>query len=99
MVAVGRRWPADRINGHGVPGHEVKLLAGVLLAARSDTLMAKQVLFDEAFDCHFYDLDFCRTAEIRGLRMGTWAIDVMHESDGAFGTSGWRQGYQRYLAK
>jgi hypothetical protein len=99
VVALGRGWPADRINGYGVPGHEVKLLDGVLLAARSETLLAKQVLFDEAFDFHFYDLDFCRTAETRGLRMGTWAIDVMHESDGAFGTADWREGYQRYLAK
>jgi hypothetical protein len=99
VVALGRGGPADRVNGYGVPGHEVKLLDGVLLAARSETLRSKQVLLDEAFDLHFCDLDLCRTAEIRGLRMGTWAIDVMHESDGAFGTAGWRQGYQRYIAK
>lgn len=99
VVALGRGWPADSINGYGAPGQEVKLLDGLLLAAHSETLLAKQVLFDEAFDFHFYDLDFCRTAELRGLRMGTWAINVMHESDGAFGTPSWRQAYQRYLAK
>jgi hypothetical protein len=99
VVAHGKGWPADYISGYGSPGQEVKLLDGMLLAAHSSTLLAKNVLFDEAFDFHFYDLDFCRTAEQRGLRMGTWAISVMHESDGTFGTPGWRQGYERYLAK
>jgi len=99
VVAHGRVWPADYISAYGAPGHEVKLLDGVLLAAPSETLIAKELFFDEAFDFHFYDLDFCRSAELRGLRMGTWPINVMHESDGAFGTPGWRQGYQRYLSK
>jgi hypothetical protein len=99
VVAHGRGWPAQYISAYGAPGQEVKLLDGVMLAARSETLIGKQVLFDESFDFHFYDLDFCRTAEVRGLRMGTWAINVMHESDGAFGTPGWREGYRRYLAK
>ena len=99
VVALGRAWPPDFLNAYGPPAQEVKLLDGLLLAAHSETLLTKQVLFDEAFDFHFYDLDFCRTAEIRGLRMGTWAINVMHESDGAFGTPGWRQAYQRYIGK
>jgi hypothetical protein len=99
VVAHGKGWPADYISGYGSPGQEVKLLDGVMLAAHSATLLASNVLFDEAFDFHFYDLDFCRTAEQQGLRMGTWAISIMHESDGSFGTSGWRQGYERYLAK
>ncbi len=99
VVAHGRSWPADYISAYGVPGHEVKLLDGLMLAAHSETLIAKQALFDEAFNFHFYDLDFCRTAEVRGLRMGTWGISVMHESDGTFGSPGWRQDYQRYLSK
>jgi hypothetical protein len=99
VVALGRGWPPDSINGYGAPGQEVKLLDGLLLAAHSETLLARQVLFDETFAFHFYDLDFCRTAELRGLRMGTWAINVMHESDGAFDTPSWRQAYQRYLTK
>jgi hypothetical protein len=99
VVAHGKGWPADYISGYGAPGQEVKLLDGVMLAAHSTTLHSRSVLFDEAFDFHFYDLDFCRTAEQRGLRMGTWAISVMHESDGTFGGPAWRQGYERYIAK
>jgi hypothetical protein len=99
VVAHGKSWPADYIGAYGPPGHEVKLLDGVMLAARSDTLITKNVAFDEAFDFHFYDLDFCRTAERQGLTMGTWGISVMHESDGVFGTPEWCRGYERYLAK
>ena len=99
IVAHGKHWPADYIGAYGSPGHEVKLLDGVLLAARSETLLANDLLFDEIFAFHFYDLDFCRSAEQRGLRMGTWGISVMHESDGAFGTPAWREGYARYLSK
>lgn len=99
VVAHGRNWPADQIAAYGPPGHEVKLLDGVMLAAHSTTLIGKNLLFDEAFDFHFYDLDICRTAEQRGLRMGTWGISIMHESNGAFDTPTWRQGYERYLAK
>jgi hypothetical protein len=99
VVAVGKNWPANYISAYGAPGQEVKLLDGLLLAARSETLISKNLLFDETFDFHFYDLDFCRAAELRGLRMGTWAISVMHESDGAFGTPSWQAGYQKYLSK
>jgi hypothetical protein len=99
VVAHGKNWPADYFGAYGPPGHEVKLLDGVMLAARSETLLSKDVLFDEAFDFHFYDLDFCRTAEQRGLRMGTWGISIMHESNGVFGSPQWRDGYERYLAK
>jgi GT2 family glycosyltransferase len=99
VVAHGKNWPADNIGAYGEPGHEVKLLDGVMLAARSETLIAKNLCFDESFDFHFYDLDFCRAAEQRGLRMGTWGISVMHESNGSFGTPAWWEGYTRYLSK
>jgi hypothetical protein len=57
------------------------------------------VRFDERFTFHFYDMDFCREVERKGLRMGTWPISVVHESGGAFGSQGWQDGYAKYLAK
>jgi GT2 family glycosyltransferase len=99
VVAHGRNWPADYISAYGLPGHEVKLLDGMMLAAQAETLLSHKVFFDERFDFHFYDLDFCRTAEQQGLRMGTWGISVMHESDGVFGSDSWHQGHAKYLAK
>jgi hypothetical protein len=37
VVAHGKSWPADYISAYGDPGYEVKLLDGLMLAARSDT--------------------------------------------------------------
>jgi hypothetical protein len=39
------------------------VLDGLLLAARSETLLSNQLTFDERFDFHFYNMDFCRQAE------------------------------------
>jgi hypothetical protein len=60
---------------------------------------AHQLRFDTRFAFHFYDMDFCRQAESKGLRMGTWPISVVHESKGAFGNAAWQQAYGRYLEK
>jgi GT2 family glycosyltransferase len=78
---------------------EVKLLDGVMLACRSEDLFNHDLRFDEQFDFHFYDLDFCRQAELRGLRMGTWRISVVHEGVGDMRTASWKNGYRKYLDK
>ena len=99
VVAHGTVWPAKTICYYGPPGVEVKMLDGLLLAAYSERLLSNHVAFDELFDFHFYDLDFCRSAEAQGLRMGTWPIQVMHESVGAFDAARWRGGYEKYIGK
>ena len=99
IVAHGNGFPPAGVNEYGPTGHEVKLLDGVFLAARSEILLSRNIQFDEAFDFHFYDMDFCRHAEARQLRMGTWTISVIHESSGHFGSQPWCQGYQKYLRK
>jgi GT2 family glycosyltransferase len=78
---------------------DCELLDGVFLAARKSALTAKGVLFDPRFDFHFYDMDFCRSARQRGLRLGTWPIGLTHQSGGAFGTEKWNDKYQAYLKK
>jgi hypothetical protein len=98
-VAHGRGFVPDSIDAFGPAGQEVKLLDGVLLAVTSATLRAKPLRFDERFDFHFYDLDFCRQAELAGLRMGTWPISVVHESKGNFASDGWRLSYEKYFDK
>jgi GT2 family glycosyltransferase len=70
-----------------------------MLACRSKTLLDNGLHFDERFNFHLYDLDFCRQAEQKGLRMGTWPISVIHESGGSFGSPSWKDGYQEYLGK
>ena len=74
-------------------------LDGMFLAMRAKTLRTHDLRFDERFDFHFYDMDFCRHAEGRGLSMGTIPISVIHESEGGFGSDAWRAGYRLYLDK
>lgn len=81
-----------------VPG-DCELLDGAFLAARTAVLVENEVLFDPPFDFHFYDMDFCRTARQRGLRLGTWPICLTHQSGGAFGSQHWTQRYLTYIQK
>jgi hypothetical protein len=99
VVAHGKGFPPVDLNIYGAPGQPVKLLDGLLLAVRSQALLAHALEFDERFDFHFYDLDFCRQAEVKNLRMGTWTISAVHESGGNFSSTAWRDGYARYLDK
>ena len=98
-VGHGRGLPLDTIDVFGPSPQQVKLLDGLFLAVRSETLHAKSLRFDQRFDFHFYDLDFCRQAEQAGLRMGTWPISVVHESSGGFTGDAWSRGYDSYLSK
>ena len=99
MVAHGDGFPPKNLSSYGPSGQQVKLLDGVLLAARSQTLLKHKLSFDERFEFHFYDLDLCRQAEQKRLRMGTWPLALIHESYGQFGSPAWRAGYQKYLDK
>jgi GT2 family glycosyltransferase len=99
IVGHGRGFPPAQISFYGPPRQEVKLLDGLMLVARSETLHSRQLRFDERFAFHFYDMDFCRQAEVLGLKMGTWSISIVHESGGNFGAESWRQAYATYLQK
>ncbi|NJD25002.1 MAG: hypothetical protein FIB06_06315 [Betaproteobacteria bacterium] len=83
----------------GPSPRECELLDGVMLAARRSLLRGAKIGFDPRFDFHFYDMDFCRVARSKGLRIGTWPIALTHQSRSAFGTEGWRRGYDRYIGK
>ncbi|MFI4890574.1 MAG: glycosyltransferase [Steroidobacterales bacterium] len=76
-----------------------ELLDGVLLAAKRSVLVANSVTFDTRFEFHCYDMDFCRAARQKGLKLGTWPIAITHQSDGVFGAGNWHQAYAAYIAK
>ena len=100
MVGRGMGFPPHILDFFGPSAQEVKLLDGLILASHSDTLIDNSLFFDEQFDFHFYDMDFCRQAELKGIKMGTWPISVIHESEGKVeGNINWEHGYQRYLDK
>jgi GT2 family glycosyltransferase len=78
---------------------QCELLDGVLLAARKQALRERGVRFDEQFPFHFYDMDFCRTATAKGMRLGTWPICVTHRSPGGFASEAWERARVRYFEK
>ena len=85
---------------YGTPRGPARLLDGLLIAARVSTLLERGVRFDERFPFHFYDLDFCRSAESRGLRLGVWPLGVTHHSAGSgFGSRSWLSCWGRYIGK
>jgi hypothetical protein len=106
-------WDYGHLSGsvrHGTPGHSepsvygptpvnCELLDGVFLAAKRNILVRSNVLFDESFKFHFYDMDFCRTARRSGLSLGTWPMDIIHISAGAFGAPSWLEGHSIYMGK
>lgn len=91
--------PFGRISAFGPTPAECELLDGVFFAAKRDTLREASVGFDPQFDFHLYDIDFCRSARRRGLRLGTWPICLTHQGQGKFGTPAWFAMYERYIAK
>jgi hypothetical protein len=84
---------------YGKPRQKVKLLDGLFLAVKLDTLYKNNLRFDERFNFHFYDMDFCRQAEVMNLTCGTWDISIIHQSGGNFSSESWRLSYREYLSK
>ncbi len=87
------------VSIYGPTPTEVKVLDGVLLAARAKTLRQAGIRFDERFAFHFYDLDFCRMCENAGIKMGTWPIVSVHRSWGAYESPEWEEARRLYFEK
>ena len=85
-------------TNYGVIGLRCKLLDGVFMAMNTRRVKQSSVNFNECFAFHFYDMDFCRSAERQGLWMRTCKIRIIHSSSGAFGTESWWEGYRKYLS-
>jgi GT2 family glycosyltransferase len=91
--------PLGKLSYFGRSPRDCESLDGLFIAARADVLKRCGITFDERFEFHHYDIDFCRTAREAGASMGTWPILVTHQSTGAFNSPGWFAGRDRYLAK
>jgi GT2 family glycosyltransferase len=75
------------------------LLDGLFLAVKTSVVKERGVRFDERFKFHCYDIDFCRSAAQRQLRLGTWPIAVTHDSGGNFGSAAFKEAARLYLDK
>ena len=83
----------------GTSPQPARLLDGVMLAAKAAVLQKAGVQFDPLFAFHFYDTDFCRCCEAKGLRLGTWPLALTHQSAGAWQSEDWSHAFQLYLTK
>jgi hypothetical protein len=82
--AVEHRW-ADGSDCWMVLGptpRQCAVLDGLFLAV--DAARIGPVRFDEQFAFHFYDIDFCLSAYLAGLTLGTTNVYVNHRSFGSF---------------
>lgn len=99
VIGHGLGFPPDSISIFGPPNQQVMSLDGVFMAIESKTCAKCNLRFDNQFQFHFYDLDFCRQAEVLGLKCGTIALSMIHQSAGNFSTPEWRMGYDSYISK
>jgi len=85
-------------DNYGPSPRKVKLLDGMFLAVRSETLLKYNIHFDENFLFHFYDLDLSRQFELYNLSIGTWPISVIHSGTGHL-TESWESQRMYYMQK
>jgi hypothetical protein len=99
VIAHGEGFPPFNLSVYGTPGRKVVLLDGVFLAANSSLLIERNLYFDNRFKWHFYDMDFCRSAEIKDVSLGTWPISIAHLSGGKFVSPQWLEAKDIYFQK
>lgn len=87
-----------KLSNAGPAFREVKLLDGLILIVQSHKLHDNNLFLDERFSFHHYDMDFCRQAELKKLKMGTWGIPIIHESTGTADET-WRLSIESYFKK
>ncbi len=78
---------------------EVDTLDGLFIAALVDMLREHSVRFDERFDFHLYDVDFCRQARAANLVLSTYPILVSHASGGDYSAPEWKAAARLYRQK
>lgn len=88
----------ERLYISGPVPRSAKILDGVFLACYSETLVKNAIKFDEKFAFHYYDMDFCRQADEKGVTMGTWQISILHQSLGLMDDA-WRESQIKYFEK
>ena len=99
LVAHDDTWPPKIMTHYGPTNQKVVQLDGVFLAAKSDTLLRNNIRFDQNFTFHFYDLDFSRTCEQKGLSMGTVPLAICHGGKGNMNNPEYIKMYNVYNQK
>jgi protein O-GlcNAc transferase len=77
----------------------VECLDGVLLGVRRSMVIANNVTFDSSLQSDFCNTDFCRSALLAGLTIGTWPIAITYKSDVLLDDSEWHEQLKIYRKK
>jgi len=99
LIAHGSDFVPQSVQHFSQTPCAVAVFDGVFMAGRAARLRESGLRFDERFRFHFYDIDFCREAARRGLKLGTASVSLIHESGGNFASPEWLTAYSSYLAK
>lgn len=92
-------WPPKIITVYGDLNKQVVTLDGAFLACTTKTLRDYNLSFDERFDFHFYDMDFCKTAVEKQCKLGTFPLSLMHAGKGNMNTQSYKEAYIKYNEK
>ena len=94
----GMNFPPEQLHVFGPAHRRCTFIDGVFIACYSAVLHQRALRFDPAFAFHFYDMDFCRSAELLDVSIGTIPLSLVHASLGSL-DGRWRAAYAQYLAK
>jgi len=100
-VLHGRGWPGEIFSYFGPYEKQVVNLDGLFIATSSKLLIEKNLRFDELFNFHFYDADFCKSAVSKGCTLGTFALALEHElkKGNNFMSSDYYNAYVKFVNK
>lgn len=95
--------PSQHMTPFGPYPQRCVLMDGVFLAVDVSKLLDAKVQFDTTNPAiaHFYDLDFCLSANQAGLKMSTWPIYITHRSPGLLSMEDaqWKEGQEWFINK
>lgn len=100
--AVAHLYPDETIgmSSFGPMPKRVLVLDGLFLAVNTEKILDAGLKFSEEFEFHFYDLDFCLTANQLRLKLSTCPIWVIHSGLGdSFQSNEWKRLEPIFLSK
>lgn len=79
--------------------HRVYTVDGQCIAINTEKILASGIYWDEQFTFDFYDIDFCRQCNEKGLLIGVWPIALTHGGKGSAGTASYNHMLKLFNAK
>jgi hypothetical protein len=87
------------MTGFGPTPDRVAIVDGLFVAVNVARALETNWRWNENFDFHHYDIASCIDANVKGMRIGVWPINVFHESPGlrSLDDAQWSKSNQKFL--